>query len=406
MLREGSSVNRRTLTTKINLPQPPASAVSDAELVDRLGNLREEMTKERLDAVVLSDKKNVEYFTDLHSLSWAYKARPMFVVVTVRDIIVVGSLTERRNIETTPRIFTARYYDGYLAEAVQAVSHAISEATRPATPAIALDYGQDMFGRGSLKLIDALREISRDQHLASAADTIWAVRLIKSPLEIERKQTAFAIVNEAFDHSIAHANIGISEYELCAKVQQRIYRNGAESADPIAMLFSRDDFIYCRPPGPRLLEHGHYIWTDFRATYGGYPADRNRTARAGDPAPWETELYTLIRGLTIDLASSIRPGIACCDVYNEFQKLWKSAGLDGHYRAVSRIGHGGGLDVTEPPSISATDRTEIRAGMILHLEPKLERDGAVFQFEEVVAITSDGVQFISELSPERIPVIR
>jgi Xaa-Pro dipeptidase len=399
-------VREQTIAAEINLPQPPAGAVSPTELARRLETLRTRMENDKLDTIVLSDKKNVEYFTDLHSFSWAYKARPVFVVVTAGDIILVGSLTERRNIETTPRIFTAHYYDGYLAEAVEAVSCAVRDATEPGAPAIALDYGQDMFGRGSLELVEALREISRNQQLASAAETIWSVRLIKSALEIERKQTAFAIVNEAFDHSISRAHIGISEYELCSMVQQRIYRNGAESADPIAMLFSKGDFIYCRPPGPRLLEHGHYIWTDFRATYGGYPADRNRTARAGDPESWETELYDLTRDLTIELASSIRPGMACCDVYSEFHRLWKGAGLDSHYGAISRIGHGGGLDVTEPPSISAFDRTEIRPGMILHLEPKLERDGAVFQFEEVIAVTPEGAEFISELSPERIPIVR
>ncbi|MEO4002018.1 M24 family metallopeptidase [Mesorhizobium sp. CAU 1732] len=159
---------------------------------------------------------------------------------------------------------------------------------------------------------------------------------------------------------------------LCSMVQERIYRNGAESADPIAMLFNKGDFIYCRPPGTRRLEDGHYIWTDFRASYGGYPADRNRTARAGEPLPWEVELYELTRGLTVELASSIRSGRECCDVYNDFRRLWKDAGLDCHYGAISRIGHGGGLDVTEPPSISVTDTTVIRSGMILHFEPKLE----------------------------------
>ena len=43
--------------------------------------------------------------------------------------------------------------------------------------------------------------------------------------------------------------------------------------------------------------------------------------------------------------------------------------------------------------------------MILHLEPKLEIDGAVFQFEEVIYVREKEIEFLSELSPERIPVI-
>jgi len=86
-------------------------------------------------------------------------------------------------------------------------------------------------------------------------------------------------------------------------MQAKIFLNGAESADPIAMLFSKGDFAYGRQAGNRTLEEGHYIWTDFRATYGGYPADRNRTARAGHPQAWEREVYGVIRDLTHNLCS-------------------------------------------------------------------------------------------------------
>jgi len=43
--------------------------------------------------------------------------------------------------------------------------------------------------------------------------------------------------------------------------------------------------------------------------------------------------------------------------------------------------------------------------MILHLEPKLERAGAVFQFEEIIYVGEAGSEFLSDLSPEQIPVI-
>ena len=43
--------------------------------------------------------------------------------------------------------------------------------------------------------------------------------------------------------------------------------------------------------------------------------------------------------------------------------------------------------------------------MILHLEPKLEAGGGVFQFEECVYIDSEGPEFVGALSPETMPVI-
>ncbi|WP_246226074.1 M24 family metallopeptidase [Chelativorans xinjiangense] len=390
----------------ISGPLPPAPEVPADELEARLKNLRKEMEQDRLDAIVLSDRKNIEYFTDFRTLSWAYKARPVFALITAADLVVFGSMAESKNVHLRPRAFTAQYYDGYLAEAVAALADIIRKAFKGMAPRIAVDYGQDMLGRGSLELVDALRGLSAKGKVEAAGRTLWRVRLVKSPFEVELKRTAFAIVNDAFDRTIAEARIGMPEFELCQRMQAQIFLNGAESADPIAMLFSKGDFAYGRPPGTRRLEPGHYVWTDFRATYGGYPADRNRTARAGEPEAWEQETYTSMRDMTVALARSVRPGMTCADVYANFEKLWAELKLGEVYGMVSRIGHGGGLDVTEPPSISPTDQEVICPGMILHLEPKLERDGAVFQFEEVIHVRDDGIEFLSALSPETIPVIR
>ncbi len=112
-----------------------------------------------------------------------------------------------------------------------------------------------------------------------------------------------------------------------------------------------------------------------------------------------------MRAVAIDLCGRIRPGQTGGQVFRTFERLWTDAGLPPIYTAVSRIGHGGGLEVTEPPSIAAASEETIEAGMVLHLEPKLERDGAIFQFEEVIFVRDGGVEFLSALSPERCPVV-
>jgi Xaa-Pro aminopeptidase len=363
------------------------------------------MAKAGIDVIVLTDQKNVSYLTDYQSLSWSYHARPVFAAISAKDVVVFGSLAEARTVEVRERSFSARYYDGYLSEGVAAIAAWIRE-TVPGPRRTAVDYGQDFWGRGSLELVEALSDLSHDGKPASAWQVLWNVRVIKSRFEAELKRIAFDIVNSAFDIAIAAARLGMPEYQLCQMVQAQIFLNGAETADPITMLFSKGDFSYGRPASDRRLESGHYIWTDFRATYGGYPADRNRIARAGEPAPWEVNVYTRVRALTVALAASVKPGMSCADLYTRFERMWTDADLGPLYSKVSRIGHGGGLDVTEPPSISRVDATEIRPGMILHLEPKLERDGAVFQFEEVIFVTETGCEALSALSPETIPVVR
>ncbi|MGF6980405.1 Xaa-Pro dipeptidase [Paraburkholderia sp. JPY465] len=391
--------------TKVGMALRPAPDVPLAELEGRLSRVRREMERSQLDAIVLTDIKNVQYVTDFFTLSWMYKARPVFALLTADDLIVIGSKTEQKNVSYKPRTFKAVYYHGYLSEGLAALSETIQAHFSGRTVRLGIDYGQDMTGLGSLEMIATLSGLSAGGKVTDATPELWKVRLIKSDFEANLKKTAFAIVNDAFDRTIADAYLGMTEIELYRRMQAQMFLNGAERADPIAMLFAKGDFVYSRPPSERRLEEGHYIWTDFRATYGGYPADRNRTARGGQPSDWEIKTYSAVRELTHTLCRFVKAGMTCSDVYANFARMWKELDVGQVYTAVTRIGHGGGFDVTEPPSLSATDTTVIEPGMIFHIEPKLERDGAVFQFEEVVYVRESGIEFLSDLSPAAIPVI-
>lgn len=363
------------------------------------------MRQAELDVVVLTDHKNIHYFTDYRLVSIAYKARPCVVIIAQDRLLLFTSPGEAKYLPSDSAIFSTITYNGYLAEAVDAVADQIASMPAASRKRIGIDYGQDMFGRGSLYLIDRLNRLSSGPPVVSASETLWRVRAIKTPFEAKLKKIAFDIVNRAFDHVAANAFIGITEYEFYQMLQAQVWLNGAESADPICMFFGDGDFHYGHRPADLRLREGHYVWADFNATYGGYPADRNRIARCGDPAKWELDAYKQTRSLTIEVAQGIKPGLRCCDIYNNFLRLWQTADLGPLYTHVSRIGHSGGLDITEPQSLSATDNTMIEAGMIFHIEPKLEKEGAIFQFEEVVYVRDDGVEFLSELSPEELPVI-
>jgi Xaa-Pro aminopeptidase len=387
------------------LPAPPSPEVPLSEREERLSAIRREMERDNVDFLILTDQKNIEYFTDYRTLSWGYHSRPLFAVIDDRDLLVIASRTEVRNLESESRNFSPVYYDGYLAEGAEAIVNHISTRDKAATATAAIDYGQDMRGRGSLEIIDGLRARGGGTSLKSGAALLWRTRMIKSPFEAGLKRTSFEIVNTAFDEAVAEARIGITEVELCRQIQARIMMNGAERADPIAMTFCRGEFVYSRPPREQSLKIGQYAWTDFRSTYGGYPADRNRIARAGQPDRWEVDAYERTRGLTAALAEGVKAGMTCGDIFRSFERLWSDAGLPPAYGLVSRIGHGGGLDVTEPPSIAKENPEVIRPGMVLHLEPKLELNGAVFQFEEIIYVRDDGVEFLSDLSPEQLPVI-
>jgi Xaa-Pro aminopeptidase len=70
----------------------------------------------------------------------------------------------------------------------------------------------------------------------------------------------------------------------------------------------------------------------------------------------------------------------------------------------ARIAHGIGLDLIEPPSMSYADKTILKPGMVLTIEPSIHLpEIGFFMLEEDVLITENGNRILSDPAPAEIP---
>ena len=74
---------------------------------------------------------------------------------------------------------------------------------------------------------------------------------------------------------------------------------------------------------------------------------------------------------------------------------------------VGRLGHGLGLQLTEPPSHRPGDNTRIVENMVLTIEPGMEyAPGKMIVHEENIAITKDGSRLLTKRAPRQMPIIK
>jgi Xaa-Pro aminopeptidase len=81
---------------------------------------------------------------------------------------------------------------------------------------------------------------------------------------------------------------------------------------------------------------------------------------------------------------------------------------------MGRMGHGIGLNLTEPPSISQTDQTVLEAGMVVSIEPsvafKVSGKGGnsekLMVHEENLVVNDEGYTLLSRRASPEITVIR
>lgn len=99
------------------------------------------------------------------------------------------------------------------------------------------------------------------------------------------------------------------------------------------------------------------------------------------------------------------PGATTDAVWQAMSRIIEDAGAIGNN--VGRLGHGLGLQLTEPPSHRPGDGTVIVENMVLTIEPGMEyAPGKMIVHEENIAITADGPRLLTRRAPREMPVIR
>lgn len=371
------------------------------EICSRLNRLKAAMQERDVDAVVITDRANFEYLTGFRSLFWASATRPYFALVLRSDAVihVFASRAEERNAISAPPSCQFHFYPLFLADAIVELGQVI-RTSLPRPERIAIDYGKDMFGRGSLDLV---RAVSSDATLVEADDLMWSVRLLKSEYEIEIKRRAHKVATDSFFSALRALKIGDTEKEFSRTIAIEMLHGGAENFDFLPVRFGKSEFAYPQPPSDRRLERDDFIWVDLGCIVDGYHSDVNRIAKAGKVTERENEIYKFVRDLTIQTAEFVRPGMLCSEVAAHYDLLFSKGPIKDNYAGSGRFGHGSGVGLTEPPSLMKESSEIIRPGMILHVEPKIETNTGVFQIEEAFVVRDNGIEFLTELAPPLLP---
>jgi Xaa-Pro dipeptidase len=74
-------------------------------------------------------------------------------------------------------------------------------------------------------------------------------------------------------------------------------------------------------------------------------------------------------------------------------------------RVASRVGHGIGLDLAEPPSLALDETVVLEAGMAITVEPGILTHDGWFHLEENLVVTEGGYELLSAPMPRELPIL-
>lgn len=263
--------------------------------------------------------------------------------------------------------------------------------------------------------------------------TLYELRMIKQPEEIEQIKRAAEFTNVCHKKAKEILTAGMRENELAAEIEYAMRKAGNEgfifhsrwgasmfygmlaSGPNIATISGYGAFTitgtglskaYPYGASNRKIHKGEPVVIDYVGCSNGYQCDEARTYVVGEAEDRLVDIFGTLKKAEEHALETIKPGISVSEIYDASKKVMENSVYKNNFMGFGKyvgkyVGHGLGLEIDEPPVIEPNNGTKVKAGMVLALEPKVmipNYGGA--GIEDTVLVTEDGFEIITRTERE------
>ena len=228
------------------------------------------------------------------------------------------------------------------------------------------------------------------------ASTVGALRMRKDKDEFVNLKENALIDDRAMLAGFATIKEGVSELEIGEAINKHFISEGAKPQFCIVGSGPNGAFPH-HHTGNRKVKKGDAVLIDIGGRKGTFPSDMTRMSVLGEPPEGYLEIHAIVERAVQAALSAARPGVMAKDVDAAARNVITEAGYGEFF--VHRTGHGLGIDIHEPPYITATSEVVLDEGMVFSIEPGIYLQGKFgVRLEEIVILRNDGPEILSELS--------
>ena len=377
--------------------------VSEFEM--RMARAQEIMHRRNLDAILVTTPQNIRYFTGFDSQFWESPTRPWFVVVPgegkpIAVVPEIGASEMKRTWVEDVRSWPSPIPED---DGISLLSDVVnSVATKFNT--IGAELGREMTLRMPVNDFLKLRTFIKRQ-IIDGSPALWEMRMVKTESEIQRIGHICKLASESYQDLPKYLNIGETERDAVRKLRIDLTKRGADSIPFLPAVSGEGGVsqIVCGP-SDRKLENGDILFMDTGSTYDGYFCDFDRNFAIGKISDEARKVHDLLWKATESGIAASVPGMTTEDVWFAMNKVIEEGSVKGNN--AGRLGHGVGLQLTEPPSHRRGDKTKLVPNMVITIEPGLEYlPGKMLVHEENIVVTEDGPKLLTIRAPREMPVI-
>ncbi len=370
------------------------------------------MSRNRMDAVLITTDTNHRYFSGHWTHRWGHKFTSLFALLPLeRDPVLIVPPLETGMCEEDAWIEHVRTYQPPIR--VRAGVSLLTEVIRElglGGARIGAELGGVLWSRMPYDNFGRLKANLPGVQFTDAAQLLWKTRFSKSRAEIAYIRKAVQITNQAYRTLFDTVKPGMTERDLYSLLCVEHLKRGMDAPGSITLATcipgdARSSNRSLRRHTDRTLTEGELIAHDAGGVYRGYWSDYTRMFALGRAEQKHKDAYRTVYECLQAANDAIRPGVPISTLVRVSIETLKRAGYVEQAQRVTGIGHAIGLDIIEPPFIELEDDALLEEGMVLTVEPSLYTGGAYFMLEEDVVVTDTGCEILSEPAPGELPVL-
>ncbi len=366
----------------------------------RMAELRRRMADNDLDLALVTDDDSIYYLVGYYDYLHMEFGRPTILIVP-RDgpTLLITPAIDAVAAEAAARVDKiAAWNDGagseWRAELPAAIASAKTVAIEPnLMPPIVRAY---------------LGEISKHQKITDVTPVLSAMRMIKSPLELQLARHAGEVAGammSAGRHAIAD---GVPEFEVAIATSQAGTRKAAELLEQHyddTDMSPNTHYLQIMASGPgivkthhrasiRKMRRGEPVFLCFcgMTNFHRFKLGFDRTFWIGEiTEPRQADLYEVAVASQKAALAALRPGVTAESVHAAYATVIQDAGFDYPFRC----GRATGFSFLESPQLVTGDTTVLRPGMVLAVDGSVATDTFRAQVGDSFIVTEDGYEQIT-----------
>jgi len=352
--------------------------------MSRLNALQSLMAAQSVDLVVVGPGAHLAWLTGMHPHG---DERPLLLCVTPERAAFLMPSLEAESARRHTDLMFHTWADEEGAEGAFAGLLAALGATGARSIVLDETMRADFAGLVQDALPGAKRQF--------ASSTLGALRMRKDPAEYAALKRIALVGDEAMRAAWAAMRVGMRERDVATVVREAFKGAGATPLFSIIGAGGNGAFPH-HQTGDALLQHGDAVVMDIGGTRAGYPSDMTRMAVMGAPPEGYVEVHAVVEAAVKAALAVAKPGALARDVDAAARGVIADAGYGDFF--VHRTGHGLGLEIHEPPYITATSDRVLEEGMVFSIEPGIYLQGRFgIRLEDIVILRADGPEILSEL---------